>query len=114
MAKFVVRRIVWTIPVILLVILITFVMMRNIAGNPFRTSERAVPESIQRNLERKYGLNDPWYIQYANYTKGVFTFDLGPSLVLRQRTVNEIVQEHFPRSLELGGLAFLFAVVLGI
>src|SRR5918999_774525 len=91
MAKFVVRRIVWTIPVILLVILITFVMMRNIAGNPFRTSERAVPESIQRNLDEKYGLNDPWYQQYFRYVKGVFTYDLGPSLVLRNRDVNDII-----------------------
>jgi ABC-type dipeptide/oligopeptide/nickel transport system permease component len=114
LAAFVVRRLVWTIPVVLLVIFFTFVLMRQIEGNPFRTSERAVPESIQRNLERKFGLDKPWYVQYVVYTKGVFTFDLGPSLVLRQRTVNEIVEEHFPVSLELGGLAFLFAVVFGI
>jgi oligopeptide transport system permease protein len=113
-AKFIVRRLIWTIPVILLVILLTFWMMRMIEGNPFRTSERAVPAEIQANLERKYGLNDPWYEQYFNYVKGVVTFDLGPSLVLRNRDVNDIVREHFPKSLELGGLAFLFAVVFGI
>jgi oligopeptide transport system permease protein len=112
--KFVIRRVFWTIPVILLVILMTFVLMRQIAGNPFRTSERAVPAEIQANLERKYGLDDPWYVQYTNYVKGVFTFDLGPSLVLRNRDVNDIVATHFPKSLELGGLAFLFAVVFGI
>jgi ABC-type dipeptide/oligopeptide/nickel transport system permease component len=112
--KFIVRRLFWTIPVILLVILMTFGMMRQIKGNPFRTSERAIPVEIQENLERKYGLNDPWYVQYANYVKGVATFDLGPSLVLRNRDVNDIVREHFPRSLELGGLAFLFAFVFGI
>jgi len=114
LVAFVIRRLFWTIPVILLVIFLTFVLMRQIEGNPFRTSERAVPESIQRNLERKFGLDKPWYVQFAVYTKGVFTFDLGPSLVLRQRTVNEIVREHFPVSLELGGLAFLFAVVFGV
>lgn len=114
MTKFIVRRLFWTIPVILLVILMTFAMMRQIKGNPFRTSERAIPAEIQANLDRKYGLNDPWYIQYANYVKGVATFDLGPSLVLRNRDVNDIVREHFPRSLELGGLAFLFAFVFGI
>jgi oligopeptide transport system permease protein len=112
--KFVVRRLFWTIPVILLVILLTFLMMRQIEGNPFRTSERAIPAEIQRNLEAKYGLDDPWYVQYANYVKGVFTFDLGPSLVLRNRDVNDIVLTHFPKSLELGGLAFLFAIVVGI
>ena len=114
MTKFIVRRLFWTIPVILLVILMTFGMMRQIKGNPFRTSERAIPAEIQANLDRKYGLDDPWYVQYANYVKGVATFDLGPSLVLRNRDVNDIVREHFPRSLELGGLAFLFAFVFGV
>jgi oligopeptide transport system permease protein len=112
--KFIVRRLFWTIPVILLVIFMTFVMMRNIQGNPFRTSERAIPAEIQANLDRKYGLNDPWYVQYVNYVKGVVTFDLGPSLVLRNRDVNDIVATHFPKSLELGGLAFLFAALIGI
>jgi ABC-type dipeptide/oligopeptide/nickel transport system permease component len=112
--KFVVRRLFWTIPVILLVILFTFLMMRQIEGNPFRKSERAIPEAIQQNLERKYGLDKPWYVQYAKYVKGVFTYDLGPSLVLRNQSVNDIVEEHFPKSLQLGGLAFLFAAVFGI
>ncbi|HSC91793.1 MAG TPA: ABC transporter permease [Gaiellaceae bacterium] len=114
MTKFIIRRLVWTIPVILLVIFLTFVMMRQIKGNPFRTSERNIPESIQQNLERKYGLDKPWYIQYVRYVKNVFTFDLGPSLVQRNRTVNDIVSEAFPRSIQLGGLAFVFAVAVGI
>jgi oligopeptide transport system permease protein len=114
MTAFVIRRLVWTVPVLLLVILLTFLLMRQIEGNPFRTSERAIPESIQRNLDEKFGLNDPWYVQYAKYVQGVFTFDLGPSLTRRGQTVNEVVKEHFPESLELGGLAFLFAVVVGI
>jgi len=114
MAKFVISRLLWTIPVILLVILMTFLLMRQIGGNPFRTSERAVPEAVQRNLERKFNIDKPWYLQYVYYVKDVFTFDLGPSLVLRNRTVNEIVKEHFPISIELGALAMLFAVVVGV
>ena len=114
MTGFILRRLLWTIPVILLVIFLTFVLMRQIEGNPFRTSERAVPESIQQNLERKYGLDRPWYVQYAKLVKGVFTFDLGPSLVLRNRDVNDIVRTHFPPSLELGALAMVFALVVGI
>jgi oligopeptide transport system permease protein len=114
MTRLVLRRVLWTIPVILLVILMTFVLMRQIEGNPFRTSERAIPESIQQNLEQKYGLDDPWYTQYARYVRDVATFDLGPSLVLRNRDVNDIVREHFPPSLELGALAMLFALVFGI
>jgi oligopeptide transport system permease protein len=114
MLKFIIRRIAWTIPVILLVILMTFFMMRLIKGNPFRTSDRPVPPAIQANLDRKFHLDKPWYIQYAYYVKGVFTFDLGPSLIQRNRDVNDIVKEHFPVSLKLGGLAMLFAIVFGI
>jgi ABC-type dipeptide/oligopeptide/nickel transport system permease component len=114
MTAFVIRRLFWTIPVILLVIFMTFILMRQIEGSPFRQTERAVPEAIMRNLERQYGLDRPWYVQYLLYVRGVATFDLGPSLVIRNRTVNDIVKDHFPNSLQLGGLAFLFAIVFGI
>jgi oligopeptide transport system permease protein len=114
MLKFIVRRVAWTIPVILLVILMTFFMMRLIKGNPFRTGERQVPPAIQANLERKFNLDKPWYMQYLYYVKGVFTFDLGPSLVQRHRDVNDVIREHFPVSLKLGGFAMLFAIVFGI
>jgi oligopeptide transport system permease protein len=114
MTKFVIRRLLWTIPVLLLVILFTFLLMRQIKGNPFRKTERAVPASIQANLDRKFHLDDPWYTQYIEYVKGVFTADLGPSLVLRNQDVNDIVRSHFPVSLELGLYAFLFAIVVGV
>jgi oligopeptide transport system permease protein len=114
MTRLIIRRVLWTVPVILLGILMTFLLMRQIEGNPFRHSERAIPASIQRNLEAKYGLDDPWYVQYVRYVRDVATFDLGPSLVLRNRDVNDIVREHFPPSLELGALAMLFALVFGI
>lgn len=114
MTAFIIRRLLWTIPVMLLVILMTFLLMRQIAGNPFRQTSRAVPPEIQRNLERKFHLDQPWYVQYALYVKGVFTFDLGPSLTLRDRTVNDIIKEHFPKSLELGLLAFTWAVLVGL
>lgn len=114
MATFVIRRLLWTIPVVLLVILFTFLMMRQIKGNPFRHSERAVPSAVQQNLERKFHLDEPWYAQYAQYVKGVFTFDFGPSLVLRNQSVNDIIKSHFPVSLELGAYAMLFALLIGV
>jgi len=114
MLKFVVRRVLWTIPVLLLVILMTFLMMRQIGGNPFRTTERAVPPAIQANLERKFHVDQPWWKQYLYYTRGVFTLDFGPSLTLRNQTVNDIIKERFPVSLKLGGLAMLWALLLGI
>jgi ABC-type dipeptide/oligopeptide/nickel transport system permease component len=114
MLKFVVRRIAWTIPVILLVILMTFLLMRQIGGNPFRHTEKNVPVAIQKNLERKFHLDRPWYVQYAYYVKGVFTFDLGPSMSQRSRTVNDVVKDGFPRSLKLGLLAYFWAIVFGV
>jgi oligopeptide transport system permease protein len=114
MAAFIIRRVVWTIPVILLVILMIFLMMRQIEGNPFRRTERAVPPQVQANLERKFNLDKPVWQQYLLYVKGVFTLDLGPSLILRDRSVTDIIKEHFPRSVKLGVLAFLWAIVFGI
>jgi len=114
MLKFIVRRIFWTIPVLLVVIFLTFIMMRQIEGNPFRQTERAVPEAVQQNLERKFNLDKPWWQQYLFYVKGVATLDFGPSLVLRGQSVNDIMKEHFPKSIELGVYAFLFAIVVGV
>ncbi|MGH3030294.1 MAG: ABC transporter permease [Gaiellaceae bacterium] len=116
MATYVIRRIIWTIPVILLVILLIFSLMKQIGGNPFRQPDnpRAIPPAIQQNLEEKFNLGKPWYAQYAYYVKDVFTFNLGPSLVLRNRTVNEIVKEHFPHSLKLALLAIAWGLVIGL
>ena len=114
MLKFIVRRIFWTIPVLLVVIFLTFIMMRQIEGNPFRQTERAVPEAVQQNLERKFNLDKPWWQQYLYYVKGVATLDFGPSLVLRGQSVNDIMKEHFPKSIELGVYAFLFAIIVGV
>jgi ABC-type dipeptide/oligopeptide/nickel transport system permease component len=114
MAAYIIRRVIWTVPVVLLVILMTFLLMRQIEGNPFRKTERAVPAAVQANLERKFKLDKPWYVQYAHYVKGVATLDFGPSLVLRDRSVNDIVKEQFPRSIELGVYAFGWAILLGV
>jgi oligopeptide transport system permease protein len=114
MAVFIIRRIVWTIPVLLLVIFMIFIMMRQIEGNPFRRTERAVPPAVQANLERKFNLDKPWFVQYLLYVKGVFTLDLGPSLTQTDRDVMDIVKEHFPRSVKLGVLAFMWAIIFGI
>ena len=114
MLKFVVRRVLWTIPIILLVIFMTFWMMRAIKGSPFRKSEKAVPASVLANMNRKFGLDKPWYVQYERYVLDVAKADLGPSLVLRNQSVNDIVKQHFPVSAELGGLAMLLSMLIGI
>jgi oligopeptide transport system permease protein len=114
MTAYVIRRVVWTIPVLLLVILITFLLMRQIGGSPFRHTERNIPASIQANLDRKFHLDEPWYEQYWNYVVGVAKFDLGPSMLLRDRTVNDIVKDQFPVSIQLGLLAFAWGILIGV
>jgi oligopeptide transport system permease protein len=127
---FVLRRVLWTLPVLLVVVTTIFFMMRAIGGDPFRHGPLLglantqqgkwtkygdpQPESISENLHRRYGLDLPWYEQYGNYLAGVAMFDFGPSLSFRNVTVNEILREQAPRSMELGALAFLWAFGLGI
>jgi ABC-type dipeptide/oligopeptide/nickel transport system permease component len=114
MLAFIIRRIVWTIPVLLLVILMTFLMMKLIKGNPFQVTDRPVPESIQRNLDRKFHLDKPWWVQYLYYVRDTARLDLGPSLVQRNQDVNDVIKEHFPTSIKLGLLAMGFAIIVGI
>jgi len=114
MLAFIIRRIVWTIPVLLLVILMTFMMMKLIKGNPFQVTDRPVPESIQRNLDRKFHLDKPWWEQYLFYVRDTARLDLGPSLVQRNQDVNDVIKEHFPTSIKLGLLAMGFAIIVGI
>jgi oligopeptide transport system permease protein len=114
MLKFVIRRVLWTIPIILLVIFMTFWMMREIQGSPFRRTDRAIPPAVMANLNRNFGLDKPWYIQYVKYVKNVFTFNYGPSLLLRDQDVNSIIERTFPVSAELGGLAMLLAILVGV
>ena len=128
MVPFVIRRVPWTIPVIFVVVTMIFFLMRSIGGDPLRhgplvglTSAGGwkkygdyQPESIRRNQLHKFGLDLPWYEQYMNYLEGVVRFDYGPSLTFRDRSVNEILKEQTPSSLELAALSLAWALVLGI
>jgi oligopeptide transport system permease protein len=108
LAAFIVRRVLWTIPVLLLVILFTFLLVRAISTGPFS------PENVPPSLRSELHLDKPWYEQYAFYVKSVFTLDLGPSQTSRGRTGNDIIGEQYPNSLLLGLLALAWAVAIGI
>src|SRR4026208_1167897 len=127
MAGFILRRLLWTIPTLWVILTIVFFMMRSIGGDPFRHGPLLglsnagwvkygdyQPESIRRNQREKYGLERPWYQQYANYLKGVATLDLGPSLSFRYMRVTDIIKQMEPRSFELVLLAFAWAILIGI
>ncbi len=113
MTKFVLRRLLLSIPVVFLVATTTFFIMRLAPGGPFM-SERAIPPEIQANLQAKYGLDQPLWVQYGRYLRNLLQLDLGPSYKYPERTVNQIIREGFPVSLQLGMAALLFALVVGI
>jgi oligopeptide transport system permease protein len=113
MFQFILRRMLWTIPVIFVVSALTFVLMHSVPGSPF-TRERALPAAIQKNLEAKYHLNDPLWKQYGDYMWGFIRLDFGPSIAYRARTVNEILAQQWPVTMTLGAVAFVFAACIGI
>lgn len=99
--------------VLLTITTATFVLMHSIPGGPF-TSERNLPPAVMRNIEERYHLNDPLWVQYVDYLKNLAQGDLGPSFKYESRTVNDIIKESFPISVELGALSVAIAAAVGI
>jgi oligopeptide transport system permease protein len=96
-----------------LIVTATFFLMRLAPGNPF-TSEKQLPPEIEAALNEHYGLDDPWYQQYADYLVRIVQWDFGPSFKYKTRTVNDLISEGFPVSLALGAQAILIALSLGL
>ena len=113
MFRFIARRLLETIPVLLIIITATFFMIRFVPGGPF-TAEKAVTKEILHNLEAHYGLDKPLYQQYFDYLISLAKGDLGPSFKYPNRTVNEIIGDKLPVSLELGLTSLAVALVVGI
>jgi oligopeptide transport system permease protein len=88
-------------------------MLRFVPGGPF-TSEKAVTPEILRNLEAHYGLDQPLWKQYFDYLGSLAQGDFGPSFKYPNRTVNEILADKLPVSLELGFLSLLVALLIGL
>jgi oligopeptide transport system permease protein len=88
-------------------------MIRFVPGGPF-TAERAVNPDILKNLEAHYGLNKPLPTQYLDYLGNLLKGDLGPSFKYPNRTVNEIIADKLPTSLELGSWSLLVALLIGL
>jgi len=146
MVRYILRRFLATIPVLLVIATATFFMLRLVPGGPF-TAEKAVSKEILRNLEAHYGLDKPLHRQYVDYLWGItpkrfapwrlfsyedrdrdgrkelladldleasFGIRLGPSFKYPNRTVNEIISDKLPASLELGLWALSVALALGL
>ncbi|NLW39491.1 MAG: ABC transporter permease [Tissierellia bacterium] len=115
MIKYIARRLLMLIPVLLGVTFIVFTMMYITPGDPARlVLGESAPEEAVEALREEMGLNDPFLVQYFNYMKNLIVHrDLGISYVTRQPVMQEIVAA-FPSTLKLAGSAVLFAIILGI
>jgi oligopeptide transport system permease protein len=114
MLKYTVKRFVYMIVTIWIVITLTFVMMHSIPGDPFSNGKN-ISAQTRKNLNIKYGLDKPLSVQYGLFMKNlVLHGDLGESYTYPGLTVNSIIQERAPVSAELGTEALIFAVLIGM
>ena len=113
MLRFIVRRLLITVPTVFVVVSLTWVLVRLAPGN-FYTGERAIPPAIEQNLRQKYGLDRPWYVQYGRMIANTARGDFGSSLRYLGQPVNDILAQALPVSATLGGLAYLLALGVGV
>lgn len=113
MLSFIVRRLLIIIPMALLVVTITWVLVRMAPGS-FYTSEKKLPPAIEENIKKKYGLDKPVLQQYLIMMGNIIKLDFGDSLKYEGQSVNQIISRHFPYSATLGFFAYLVALVIGL
>jgi peptide/nickel transport system permease protein len=114
MLRFVVRRLLLLVPILLGLSILVFLWIRNLPGGPAIAllGERATPATIAQ-INRQYGLDEPLPVQYWRYLKKVSTAEFGESTRTRRPVVDEF-KERFPATIELAGAAGLFALLVGI
>ena len=113
MLRFIIKRLLITIPTILVVITLTWGLIRLAPGN-FYSGEKPIPKAIENNIREKYGLNKPWYVQYGKMMGHVLLFDFGTSLKYEGQSVNGIIRRSLPVSAAIGLSAYLLALLVGI
>ena len=112
MFRFIVRRLLVTVPMVLVVISLTWALIRLAPGN-FYASERKLPPAIEKNIRAKYGLDQPWYAQYGHVMSNILRLDFGNSLKYENETVNDILRRTLPVSAAIGTCAYLLALLVG-
>ena len=112
MTGYIIRRVLWLIPVLWAVATITFILMHAVPGGPF-TQEKAVPPAIMEALNRRYSLDEPLWRQYLTYLWNILHFDFGLSF-RGDRDVGQLIRDGFFVTAQLGVLAFIVAAVVGI
>lgn len=143
MGRYIARRLIYMVVVLLVISFITFGLMHAVPGGPF-DREKALPQEIMKNLNERYHLDDPLMVQYAQYLYDVFLpkfttkapdntsladdhlininlggfwirwMNFGPTFSSRSRTVNDIFRQQLPISMQLGLMALTVAIIIGI
>jgi len=115
LAVYVLRRVLWMIPVVFFVIVITFSLMHLASGSPWdKAGGRQLSQVVIDNLNRKYGLNRPIYEQFVLYVWNVLHFDFGLSYQYQGKTVVELIGGGWAYTATIGVLAFALIVPFGI
>jgi ABC-type dipeptide/oligopeptide/nickel transport system permease component len=123
MGRYIVRRVLWMIPVLFFISIVTFALAHAVPGGPF-DREKPLPAEIVANLNRYYGLDQPLWKQYTDYMgmtrnpsgvyAGLLQGKFGPSYTTRSRTVNDIFAAHLPVSATLGLVSLAIGVGMGV
>ncbi|HYW72986.1 MAG TPA: ABC transporter permease [Pyrinomonadaceae bacterium] len=113
MLRFIIRRIIIIVPMLFIVVSLTWALVRLAPGN-FYSGEKKIAPAVEANLREKYGLNKPWYVQYSKVLKSLARLDFGTSLRYEGQSVNQILWRALPVSATLGLTAYLLALVVGI
>ena len=108
------RRLLYAVPLLLLISLLAFVLVHLAPGGPFDRERRPASPEIERNIQAKYHLDEPVWKQYGRYLNGIVHGDLGPSLKYRNHSVTDIIAQGLPVSMTLGGIAFCVALAVGV
>lgn len=114
MFSYIAKRLAVAVPTLLLLIILSFLLMHAAPGGPF-TQEKQLPPAVLANLNAKYGLDQPLWRQMFSYVWGIVAhFDFGPSFIYKDRTVNEIIAQGFPVTLQYGMVSFVVATLVGV
>ena len=113
MIQLILKRLFTYIPVLLVVVIITFLMIHAAPGGPFDAERVASPDIIEK-LNEAYNIDKPIYIQNYNYLFNAIQGDFGPSFKYPGRTVTELIMSGLPTTIELAIYSILFAIFLGV
>ena len=109
-----VRRILFAIPLLLIISALAFALVHLAPGGPFDSERKPASPEIERNLQAKYHLDEPIWKQYGRYLGDLLHGDFGVSLKYRNHNVNDLIAQGLPVSMTLGGLAFAFSLGVGL